>query len=213
MIKQERAARTRSAFIKAAAELFDHHGYHGTSLSQVSRAAGHSMGALTFHFSSKHELADHVTAEGRDRLTAVLEGLQAVSEPPLDKMVRLSASFADLLDSDCVLRASLALARDRNQADLLSDPWLPAIGRLVDQAFAENQVAARISQDEVCAMAEHLMRGATAGRGPRLTPAGAPIRSAETLTRLWQLALAGLSDGPGPVADEARQRDRALVQP
>ncbi|MFJ6509255.1 TetR family transcriptional regulator [Streptomyces sp. NPDC091879] len=206
MIKQERAVRTRAAFIKAAAELFDHHGYHATSLAQVSRAAGHSMGALTFHFSSKHELADHIAAEGRHRLTAVLDSLRAVSESPLDKMVRLSAAFADLLDTDCMLRASMTLAHDRKQNDLLAELWLPAIGRLVEQAFAEGRIAPSISRGDVCALAEHLMRGASACRGPHLTPAGSPIRSAETLTRLWMVALAGLSVlGTGRIPDETAQ--------
>ncbi|MEB3300001.1 MAG: TetR/AcrR family transcriptional regulator [Candidatus Sericytochromatia bacterium] len=54
---------TPSAIVAAAAELFRKHGYAGTSIQQVSAAAGLSKGNLTYHFPSKRELFEAVQQE------------------------------------------------------------------------------------------------------------------------------------------------------
>ncbi|MFF1793793.1 TetR family transcriptional regulator [Kitasatospora sp. NPDC058263] len=73
-MKQERAQHTRRALLRAAAGEFDQHGYAGTSLSRVSRAAGVTMGALTFHFPTKASLADAVRADAVELTRAALGG-------------------------------------------------------------------------------------------------------------------------------------------
>ncbi|MGV9266406.1 TetR family transcriptional regulator [Kitasatospora sp. NPDC003701] len=79
-MKQERAQHTRRALLRAAAGEFDRHGYAGTSLSRVSRAAGVTMGALTFHFPTKASLADAVRADAVE-LTRAAVGAPACGVP------------------------------------------------------------------------------------------------------------------------------------
>lgn len=62
MVKQVRAARTRQALVRAAAEVFADDGYALASLPAISRRAGVSTGALHFHFPSKDLLAREVEA-------------------------------------------------------------------------------------------------------------------------------------------------------
>src|SRR3989337_2793252 len=50
MVSQERAERTRQRLLQGAAAEFSLYGYGGTSLQRISKAAGVTMGALTFHF-------------------------------------------------------------------------------------------------------------------------------------------------------------------
>lgn len=81
MVRQERAVRTRQALLDAAAEEFDRHGYEGTSLNRVCRAAGITIGALTFHFSTKAELADAVQSQGRIITRAALDSMPPARLP------------------------------------------------------------------------------------------------------------------------------------
>jgi len=52
----EKGRRTRSRIIVRAAELFAMHGYGGTSIDQVARAAGLTKGAIYAHFRDKQDL-------------------------------------------------------------------------------------------------------------------------------------------------------------
>ncbi|PAZ11408.1 TetR family transcriptional regulator [Streptomyces sp. SA15] len=57
VVKQERAARTRAALIRAAAETFAEYGFAGTTVSRIAERADLTLGAMYFHFKSKEELA------------------------------------------------------------------------------------------------------------------------------------------------------------
>lgn len=61
--RQERAERTRTAILDAAAEVIEERGFAGASLSDILAKAGVTKGALYFHFSSKEELAQALTRE------------------------------------------------------------------------------------------------------------------------------------------------------
>ncbi|HVZ35538.1 MAG TPA: TetR/AcrR family transcriptional regulator [Polyangiaceae bacterium] len=49
--------RTREQVIEQAAALFNQHGYHGASISDIMHATGLKKGGIYRHFSSKEELA------------------------------------------------------------------------------------------------------------------------------------------------------------
>src|SRR5689334_12795925 len=63
LARQDRAERTRTAILDAAAAVFDERGFSGASLSDILTKAGVTKGALYFHFSSKEELARAVIEE------------------------------------------------------------------------------------------------------------------------------------------------------
>ncbi|MFF8097955.1 ScbR family autoregulator-binding transcription factor [Streptomyces sp. NPDC016675] len=60
MARQERAIRTQLSILKAAAEVFDSHGYEAATIGEILKRAGVTKGALYFHFPSKQALAEGV---------------------------------------------------------------------------------------------------------------------------------------------------------
>ncbi|WP_336321434.1 TetR/AcrR family transcriptional regulator [Streptomyces lavendofoliae] len=140
MIKQERASRTRAALITAAAEKFADGGYAGTALRSITRAAGMSTGALTFHFPSKGALAD-----------AVVEEAQAVLRPTVGEVLRSPGAARDavrdlvtvlvrLLHDDVLVRAAARLELEGSEGERnWSDEWYPELLRLTERAWRENR--------------------------------------------------------------------------
>ncbi|WP_031084133.1 ScbR family autoregulator-binding transcription factor [Streptomyces sp. NRRL WC-3549] len=112
MAKQDRAVRTRQELIRSAAVAFDRSGYALSSLTEISRGAGVSSGALHFHFSSKQALGMAVE-ESAARALADIVAVHARHHPaPLQHLVETSHVLARRLDEDVVLRAGFGLAAD-----------------------------------------------------------------------------------------------------
>jgi AcrR family transcriptional regulator len=53
---------TATDLLRAARRLFASHGYDGTSVREITAAAGANLGAITYHFGSKRELYNQVVA-------------------------------------------------------------------------------------------------------------------------------------------------------
>ncbi len=198
--RQQRSERTRAALITAAAEHFDAAGYAATSLAQVCKTANTSIGAITFHFPSKVELANAVEQEGSARAQAVLESVGAAELLPLDKVVELTLAFAGLLETDTTVRAALRLAREHRGADALTQAWLPVVAALTRQASAQEEIRKGVRPQDVADLAEYLTRGAEAqlrSQDPSDGDASPPV---QRLRQVWQLALDGVrSTEPVPV--------------
>ncbi len=109
MVKQERAARTRQALIRAAAEAFAEEGFGPTSLSRISRLAGVSNGALHFHFGTKESLADAVGQEAAARVLRVMATAEAADDG-LRALVDATHALMALLADDIVVRAGFELS-------------------------------------------------------------------------------------------------------
>ncbi|CAL9286852.1 ScbR family autoregulator-binding transcription factor [Streptomyces sp. SudanB182_2057] len=113
--QQERAVRTRKAIIRAAAEEFDLHGYAGTSTTKIIKKAGCTMGALYFHFASKHDLARALMAEQAADLPVV------TGRGGLQGLVDLTFVLARELQSNVVFRAGVRLAVEQGAFGLRDD--------------------------------------------------------------------------------------------
>ncbi|MFF1902326.1 TetR family transcriptional regulator [Kitasatospora sp. NPDC058218] len=148
-MKQERAQHTRRALLRAAAGEFDRHGYAGTSLSRVSRAAGVTMGALTFHFPTKASLADAVRADAVE-LTRAAVGAPAGGVPAggggegcgvpgpgggPGEVARLTDVLTRLLQEEPSVSAAARLAWEQpGAADNWYASWIPVLrGHLAGQ--------------------------------------------------------------------------------
>ncbi|MET9324317.1 helix-turn-helix domain-containing protein [Streptomyces sp. NPDC003038] len=84
MVTQERAARTREALVRAAAEVFAGQGFAAASVAVISRRAGVSAGGLHFHFESKTALARAVedrAALALGRITVARPGAAVAGIP------------------------------------------------------------------------------------------------------------------------------------
>lgn len=196
MVKQERAARTREALVQAAALAFDCAGYEATTLARISKAAGISIGALTFHFRTKDELADAVQARGESAVRTAADRAAARGNPPLQSVIDLTVRIARLLEEDATVRAAARLRRERaNGATAWSSLWLPALDRLLAQAEG-NGLRPGTDRKTVLALVSYLVTGAEAhARNRAKTPGSGGDNTAQQLTRIWGLVLSGISGG------------------
>lgn len=89
-----KGARTREQLVEQAAALFNQHGYHGASISDVMAATGLKKGGIYRHFSSKEELAiaafRFATDKMRERFTEALSGKVGARER-LDAIISVYA--------------------------------------------------------------------------------------------------------------------------
>lgn len=193
MVKQERAARTREALVRAAAAEFDQAGYDGTSLARISKAAGVSIGAVTFHFSSKGDLADAVQQQGRSVTLAALDDLLADKQPALRMVVDLTLELARLMEHETSVRSAIRLARERPETVSWSDAWLPIVRGLLDEAYAGGQLRDDAFPADVVTLIEHLTSGAEAYLRSRIGSEAEFDSAVAQLNRVWRLALSGVS--------------------
>jgi AcrR family transcriptional regulator len=201
-VKQERAARTRNILVKAAALEFDRNGYEGTSLARVSRTAGISMGALTFHFASKAELADTVLAQGLLAARGAAERVRAREAPALRSVIDLTLSLARLLEEEASVRAAARLSRERAKC---ADHWSRQWAALMEDLLARGQwddLRPSADPKAVAALADYLIAGAEARVRQRVRAPDGGGESAEAqLAEIWKLALWGLCDDPSACGD------------
>lgn len=124
MARQERAERTRTIILDAAAAVIDERGFKGASLADILAKAGVTKGALYFHFSSKEELA-----------RAIVEHQWTVDLPFIDDhivglqtAIDMTHAFAYNLRTDVRVRAAARLVIEANFADPSPEPYLRWIG-------------------------------------------------------------------------------------
>jgi len=105
-------ANTEERILKEAMRLFLERGYHGTSIDDITRAAGLTKGALYWHFESKEDLLKRIIKEFENRF---LDGLiNAVSEvqggafDKIEKYFRYNAAFSYYNKELCVSFTTLA---------------------------------------------------------------------------------------------------------
>ncbi|MFD9633960.1 TetR family transcriptional regulator [Streptomyces violascens] len=191
-MKQGSAARTRKALIEAAAGEFDQNGYAGSSLARISKAATSSLGALTFHFPTKNDLAAAVRAQGYFATRAVVNRVMAQRKAPMRLVVELTVALAGQLEDEVAVRAAARLTREQPGCALAWDQaWLPAISQSLgggDEACAADAPA------PVSALATLLVLGADADiRRRRSAGPSAGDRPTDQLAHVWELALPGAS--------------------
>ncbi|MGE7435574.1 TetR family transcriptional regulator [Kitasatospora sp. NPDC001175] len=191
---QERAARTRQDLICAAAREFDRNGYAGSSLADITRSAGISMGALTFHFRSKQDLAAEVRAEGQAATLAVVGRVAERREDPVRSVVSLTVALAELLEQDVAVRAAARLAREQpGVGPDWSATWAPVIQEHLGRTGAGRSGPAA-DRTVLATLADYLLLGAEdRARRQAGRPDALDDRTAGTLARIWEIALRGLA--------------------
>ncbi|MFJ4336761.1 TetR family transcriptional regulator [Streptomyces sp. NPDC088915] len=195
---QERAARTRQALILAAAREFDRKGYAAASLACISRAAGTSIGAVTFHFASKAELADAVHAQG---MADTRHALQQVDRGagPLRSAVAMASAVVRCLEGHVAVRAAARLDRDReDSAPNWTAMWSKAIQEeLAGAADTEPCAPATPSIGQtapslVLTLVVYLVHGAETDLREQLRTDAREVRPSsvsDRFTRMWKTIL------------------------
>lgn len=198
MVKQTRAQRTRQALIAAAAIEFDRHGYSGTSLSAVHGACGVTMGALTFHFPAKADLASAVCREAEAVTRAALPGPEPA--PTVRSVAELTLVVADLLECEVTVRAAARLSQERMPSAQWHGVWRAALRDLVPLLHRTATPGAWPQPGELELMAVYLTAGAEAAL--RAGQPGGEVRA--QLERLWGLVLdAAPKSASNPVPNPA----------
>ncbi|MER7048043.1 TetR/AcrR family transcriptional regulator [Streptomyces jumonjinensis] len=202
MVKQERAARTREGLVHAAASQFDLDGYAGASLVRISKAAGISLGAVTFHFPSKAELAEAVESQGRAQVRATLSRMAVGSAPALEQLGELTLELARLIEQEDTVRAMVRLERERPGRAHWSEIWLPTADELLRRAYDSGELRASAQPEAMSTLVVHLIAGAEITLRRHRAAGTAPSEGAvDLLARIWQLVLTGISARritPGP---------------
>ncbi|MFZ3560635.1 ScbR family autoregulator-binding transcription factor [Streptomyces sp. BH055] len=194
MAKQERALRTRTALIASAAEGFAHEGFAVASLTDISRRAGVSNGALHFHFASKADLAAAVEEEASRRLTLLTQGARDGREVTvLQGLVDVTHALAGALRRDEVLRGGFSLAMEPTYVDGrdLRTQWRQWVDEALERAHGAGELVATVRPKDVGIV----VTAATVGM--EVLGARHPEwLSRQTLTRFWRLLLPRLAGSP-----------------
>ncbi|GAB2810812.1 TetR family transcriptional regulator [Streptomyces daliensis] len=180
-MRQERAERTKSALVLAAASLFDGVGYECTTLFQVSSLAAVSKGALSFHFANKADLADAVQSLAVKRASTRIRELRSRDLPALQNLIDLTHLIAHQRSQDEVIRACEKLDRELHaeREPRLSALWRAELHDIAREAERESGLASGLGVHAVASMAyavstRHL---------------SADVDVHEEQTGLWQLVI------------------------
>jgi AcrR family transcriptional regulator len=118
-------AETRRAQIRAAAgECFRLHGFHGTSIAQISKAAGMSAGHIYHYFENKEAIIADIVAQDVERLltlTAELRAASDVKSAMLDRAVEAVESHLDPQAAGLQLEIVAEAARNARMAEIVQD--------------------------------------------------------------------------------------------
>jgi AcrR family transcriptional regulator len=99
----------RSAIIQAAAQIFRHKGYHGTSMQDIADSVQLQKASLYHHVSSKQEILLSILDKALEGLIEDLEQI-VVSQLPADQKLRKAIqSYIERMMKDADLAAVLLL--------------------------------------------------------------------------------------------------------
>jgi len=103
---------TQEKILQESMRLFLERGYHGTSIDDITRAAGITKGALYWHFKNKEELLTRIVEEYEKRfLNNLILTVEAVKGGVLDKFekyIHFNSAFAYYNRELCVSFETLA---------------------------------------------------------------------------------------------------------
>lgn len=191
--KQSRSATTRLHLVRSAAELFDRNGFAGTTLADVSRAAGVTKGAFYFHFSSKDDLGGAIQAEARAMLRVAVYRVAAARLPALQSVVDLTHELAGWLEDEPLVRASFRTARECGHRgkpflDFYAD-WQAAVDTLLHEAHARGELAPTVEPGDAVTLVLSVSAGLEMLWWARIRT-GSMV---DGLTRLWAMVLPGIA--------------------
>lgn len=93
-----RADTRRTQIRVAAADCFRQHGFHGTSIAQISKAAGMSTGHIYHYFENKEAIIADIVALDLERLLTLTAELRAASDVKAAMIERAVEGVQENLD-------------------------------------------------------------------------------------------------------------------
>lgn len=196
MVSQQRAAQTRTSLIRAAATAFQQNGYAGTALAEVARNAGVTMGALTFHFPAKQQLAREVVLKGAEFTACSLRAAQL--PPGLPGVVALTYVLSGLLAEDVTVRATARLAEEGEEfRESWLRTWDPMVVDFLSQARKARSIPLALPVESIALLVRHVVVGmACAARSAPGRQEGLDLP--EQFRAIWQLVFSDALGGREP---------------
>lgn len=192
MVRQERAERTLRRIVSAAADRFERNGYSGTSLDDITRAAGVSKGAFYFHFASKKQVADAVVTHSYGLLEDLIDGLPAQDTPAVQQLIDLAHGLARLLHSEPTVRTALRFHRERGETEEDFDHfslWYQAVEQLLGDATKRGELREDVPDEAGWTLAVVILLSVEWMATRRLSEEETTRR----VTDLWEVLLAALA--------------------
>jgi AcrR family transcriptional regulator len=122
-----RADARREQIRSAAADCFRQHGFHGTSIAQISKAAGMSTGHIYHYFENKEAIIADIVAQDLQRLLTLTAELRAASDVRAAMIERAVEGVQDNLDpGSAALQLEIVAEAARN-------PHIAGIVQAADQ--------------------------------------------------------------------------------
>jgi AcrR family transcriptional regulator len=185
--RQARAVRTRERIVRAAAEVFDEHGFSAGSMSQIARRASTTMGAMYFHFASKEEVARTVMAEQAADLKF------PAGEDGLQHLLDITLELARQLRTNVLFRAGVRLAVEQGDFGLRdATPYRLWVERFSEQLAAAQEREELLPHVNVTDFARVLV-GAYSGTQllSQITSGRADL--VERIAEMWRFLLPGIA--------------------
>jgi AcrR family transcriptional regulator len=117
-----RAEARRIQIHAAAAACFRHHGFHGTSIAQISKAAGMSTGHIYHYFENKEAIIADIVAQDVERSLTLTAEMRSASDVKTAMIERAIEGIERNLDPDSAglqLEIVAEAARNPHIADIV----------------------------------------------------------------------------------------------
>lgn len=110
-----RAATRRAQIRAAAADCFRRHGFHGTSIAQISKAAGMSPGHIYHYFENKEAIIADIVAQDLAHVLMLIAELRTARDVQEAMMERAAEAVSEHLDpGTAALRLEIVAEAARN---------------------------------------------------------------------------------------------------
>ncbi len=181
--------------VDIAVRVFLEHGYDGTSMEDLARAAGISKSSFYYHVSGKEELLEHGVNRALDALFGVLDEPGALDGRAVDRLRhvlrRMVGIVAERLPEVALLvRATGNTATEKRALDRRRE-FDRSVTRLMRQAMRDGDVRATADP----ALATRLMLGMAVSVVSWYRPDGG-IRAGALVAAVEDLAFHGLLTSP-----------------
>ncbi len=155
-----RADARRAQIRAAAAECFRQHGFHGTSIAQISKRAGMSTGHIYHYFANKEAIIADIVAQDLARLLTLTAELRAAKDVKAAMIARAVEGVQDNLDPETAglqLEIVAEAARNPNIAAIVQAADRQCLASLAETIRTQRRAAGhQDSEATLAGMAETL---------------------------------------------------------
>ena len=162
----ERGGTTRLRILEAGAQAFAEHGFAGTSLNDVIKAAGVTKGGFYHHFPSKEALALEVVRYKQEQWSGRVLSASMQEPRAMDQLMAMTRALCDLHEqdkaADSLGKLCAELSEDPQLAPRLSTQfvtWVDITQSLLARAQAEGDVRTDVDARTAAELAVSLFMG------------------------------------------------------